>query len=122
MSEQNSSTTQREEYTGPITLPGGTEPHQASLVLDREQETVTIRFDTAIAGSSEWKGTKVRYAPRLKYHEFQFMTSGLPKERVDLTWKFNASLLDDSLAGVIIPRPNDQKVSGEKGFVLNKRR
>ena len=39
---------------------------------------------------------------------------------VQLTWKVNASVMDDSLAGVIIPRPNDKKVTGERGFILSK--
>ena len=55
-----------------------------------------------------------------KYNEIVFRTTDLPVKTVDLVWKFNASKIDNSLAGVIVPQPNKLRVSGEKGFVLNK--
>ena len=35
-----------------------------------------------------------------------------------MTWKLNAAYVDGSLVGVIVPKKNTQKVSGEKGFTL----
>ncbi len=109
-----------ELYQGPITLPGSFEPIETELVLDISGKKVTIIFGESVADTTEWHGREVKVFKRLKFYEVQFLTCGIPKERITLTWKFNASLLDDSLAGVIIPRANDQRISGEKGFVLNK--
>ena len=101
-------------------MPGEGEPHSVSLFLDRDRGAVTLRFDEAVAGAKEWEGYSVRVARRLKYYEVSFRTLGLPKETVELVWKFNASMDDGTLAGVILVRPNDLRVSGEKGFTLAK--
>lgn len=105
-------------YQGSVTLPGESNPRKLSLELDSARETVSLSFDPPVEGGTLWEGTSVRVAQRLKYSEVTFITAGLPKENVELTWKFNASLLDDTLAGVVIARPNDQRITGERGFTL----
>ena len=108
------------EYHGSLTIPGETEPHPVSLYLDKQRQAVKIHFDQEVAGASDWEGSSVRVVQRLKYTEVLFTTTGLPKETVELAWKFNASLEDDTLAGVVVARPNDLRISGEKGFTLAK--
>ena len=110
--------TQWDAYLGTLTLPGEDEPRGVAVYLDTAGQAVKVRFQEPVAGSSEWPGSTVRVVKRLKYHEVQFTTEGLPVETVELVWKFNASLHDDALAGVIIARPNAMRVSGEKGFNL----
>ncbi len=119
-SPNKTETGRTELYHGPITLPGSFEPIDATLSLNKSCKQVTVIFDKSVADSHEWHGKEVKVFKRLKFYEVQFLTNDLPKEKITLTWKFNASLLDDSLAGVIIPRANDQRISGEKGFVLIK--
>ena len=112
--------TQWETYRGMLTLPGDKEPREVGLLLDAPGLSVRVQFREPVGGAVEWPGSSVRVADRLKYREVQFTTEGLPVETVELVWKFNASLQDDTLAGVVTARPNDVKVSGEKGFVLVK--
>ena len=57
---------------------------------------------------------------RPKYQEIQFATTDLPVETVKLTWKMNQSKLDNTLAGVVVARPNTVRVRGEKGFILTR--
>ena len=109
---------QQAEFRGSLMIPSEAEPRNVSLHLDKERKTVAIRFDGEIGGASEWHGSSVRVADRLKYTEVVFTTVGLPKETVQMTWKFNAGYADRTLAGVIIPKKNDQRVTGEKGFTL----
>ena len=112
--------TRDESFRGQLVLPGEQDARNVQISVAPETGSLTLRFDTPIEGDTDWAGSDVRIARRLKYSEVVFITVGLPKETVVLTWKFNASLLDDSLAGVIIPKPNDQKVTGERGFVLKR--
>ncbi len=111
---------QVQEYRGMMTLPGEQEERGVWLSLDAASSSVSIRFDEPIEGSADWQAEGLTVANRLKYNEVVFYTTGLPKETVQITWKFNSSLLDDSLAGVVIARPNALRVTGEKGFVLTK--
>lgn len=114
------SSEQVQEYRGVMTLPGEQEERGVSLSLDAAAPSVSIRFDEPIDGNADWQAEGLTVANRLKYNEVVFYTTGLPKETVQVTWKFNSSLLDDSLAGVVIARPNALRVTGEKGFVLTK--
>ncbi len=111
---------QVQEYKGVMVLPGEQDERKVSLSLNRETPSVDIRFDEPIEGEMEWQAQNLTVANRLKYVEFVFTTTGLPKEAIGVTWKFNSSLIDDSLAGVVIAQPNDQRITGEKGFVLTK--
>ena len=107
------------EYRGALTVPGETEPRQASVTLDVEEGGATIRFDEPAAGANEWTGGSVRVIRRLKYYEVTFVTTGLPKETIELDWRCNVSLDGVMAAGVVTVRPNELKVSGEKGFSLD---
>ena len=109
-----------EEYKGWLTLPGDTEQRQVSLFLDEGNAGVTVQFDDEVAGARDWDGSSVRLVRRHKYIEVQFRTHDLPQETVELAWKFNAGYEDDTLAGVVVARPNELRVSGEKGFTLVK--
>lgn len=103
-----------------MVLPGENDERGVSLMLDTASPSVNIRFDEPIEGNTQWEAQDLTIASRLKYNEVVFFTTGLPKETVEVTWKFNSSLIDDSLAGVLIARPNNLRVTGEKGFVLTK--
>ena len=108
----------REELKGSLTIPSETEPRQAAVLLDRERETVSVQFEEQVAGAAEWNGASLRVVDRPKYTEIQFITTDLPKETVELVWKLNASLDNETVAGVVVARPNALRVSGEKGFTL----
>ena len=108
------------EYRGTLVLPGEQEARAVSISMNIAENTVQVRFEQPGEGKNNWDGSNVKLARRLKYNEAVFSTTGLPMDPVQLTWKFNASILDDSLAGVIIPRPNAMRVTGERGFILSK--
>ena len=103
-----------------MVLPGEQDERKVSLSLNKETPSVDIHFEEPIEGKTEWQAQSLTVANRLKYDEVVFTTIGLPKDDVGVTWKFNSSLIDDSLAGVVIAQPNDQRITGEKGFVLTK--
>ena len=107
-----------QELIGPLTIPSETEPRQAAVLVDREGRTVSVKFEEEVAGSAEWSGSSLQVVDRPRYTEIQFVTMDLPKETIELIWKLNASLEDDSVAGVVVARPNKLRVSGEKGFTL----
>ena len=109
-----------QEYKGVMVLPGEQDERGVTLSLNTDAPSVGIRFDEPIEGETEWQAQNLTVANRLKYNEVVFSTTGLPKEAIGVTWKFNSSLIDDSLAGVVIAQPNDQRITGEKGFVLTK--
>ncbi len=111
---------QVQEYKGVMVLPGEQEERRVTLALDKTEPSVGITFDEPIEGKTEWQSENLTVANRLKYDEVVFRTTGLPKEAIEVTWKFNSSLIDDSLAGVVIALPNDQRITGEKGFVLTR--
>ncbi len=108
------------KYKGVMVLPGEQDERGLTLSLDTEGPTVDIHFDEPIEGRTAWQAENPTLANRLKYNEVVFTTTGLPKAEIGVTWKFNSSLIDDSLAGVVIALPNDQRITGEKGFVLTK--
>ncbi len=107
-------------YTGTAHLPGVEEEVDITATIDEKSNTVSIMLGREIGGSTVWNGGEVVINQRLKYSEITFRTIDLPIESIDLVWKFNASKLDNSLAAVIVPQPNKLRVSGEKGFILNK--
>ena len=109
-----------DKYQGSVSIPSESDKRNVTALIDREGKAVTLRFDDPVAGSSEWVGSKVRVVGRLKYDEIQFATNDLPQKSVELTWKFNAGKLEDTIAGVVIAKPNDLRVSGEKGFILKR--
>ena len=107
-------------YKGVMVLPGEQDERGVTLSLDTEAPSVDIDFDEPIEGKTAWQAENITLFNRLKYNEVVFTTTGLPKEEIGVTWKFNSSLIDDSLAGVVIAMPNDQRITGEKGFVLTR--
>ena len=107
-------------YKGSGFIPGIDEKIELTAHINEEERSVVIQFDHEVGGESTWHGNDVEMNQRPKYNEIVFRTTDLPVETVDLVWKFNASKIDNSLAGVIVPKPNKLRVSGEKGFVLSK--
>ena len=107
-------------YKGSGYIPGIDEKVELTAQINEEEGSVVIQFDREVGGESTWHGNEVEMNHRPKYNEIVFRTTDLPVDTVDLVWKFNASKIDNSLAGVIVPQPNKLRVSGEKGFVLNK--
>ena len=98
-----------------------TDPRAHTAVeLDSGDGTVTLKFDEPVAGSSEWVGQNAIFMDRPKYQEIQFTTFHLPKETVELIWKMNKSKLDNTIAGVVVARPNSVRVRGEKGYILTR--
>ena len=110
-----------DEYQGSVVIPSETDQRTVTALIDREGKAVTLRFDEPVAGSDQWVGSKVKIVERLRYDEIQFATNDLPQNTVELTWKFNAAKDEDTIAGVVIARPNDLRISGEKGFILKRK-
>ena len=107
-------------YSGKITVPGVDQECQMTTKIDEKNHSVSLQFEEPIGGKTVWHGINISSFKRTKYHEISFQTIDLPLESIELVWKFNASFLDDSLAAVIVPKANKLRVSGEKGFILNK--
>jgi len=108
------------EYKGSLVLPGEQDKREVSISFSQEDQAVQLQFTEPVGGENNWHGSNVRIVQRLKYGEAVFLTTGLPMAPVEMTWKFNTSNADDSLAGVIIPKPNTMRVTGERGFILNR--
>lgn len=104
------------EFVGPVVLPGEDDTRDVVVSIDEENQSVSFRFSNATIV----EGENVNIVQRIKYLEAVFTTSGLPKEDVELTWKFNAGHASGSLAGVVIAKPNPHRITGEKGFSLEK--
>ncbi|MCE2458953.1 MAG: hypothetical protein J4G14_14260 [Dehalococcoidia bacterium] len=109
-----------EQYRGSLAIPNHDDRMGVTVVIDRSDGSVTLKFDEPVAGSAEWHGEKVLLMDRPKYQEIQFATTDLPVETVELTWKMNQSKLDNTIAGVVVARPNTVRVRGEKGFILTR--
>ena len=105
-------------FSGKLNIPGDKGTHRVSVALDTESQAVSIRFESAVGGSSEWHGLDVQMSRRLKLHEVVFRTSGLPQAGLELTWKMNVALDDATLAGVVIARPGETGIKGENGYTL----
>ena len=110
--------TGQDEFRGWLTIPTETEPRQATVLVDRKSSAASVRFNEPVAGSAEWKSTSLTVVERPKYTEIVFITTGFPKDTVELIWKLNASVDDETVAGVVVVRPNELRISGEKGFTL----
>ena len=107
-----------EEFVGSLTLPGDKEPRKVFLILNETPNTLVLKFHDPIEGTTQWNASTMRITKRQKYLEIWFRTKDLPKANVELSWKCNASLQDNTIAGVVVALPNDEKISGEKGFSL----
>ena len=109
-----------ERFRGALAIPSENDRRGVTVTLDGEGESATLTFDEPVAGSAEWSGVDVVFMDRPKYREIQFTTVDLPKETVRLIWKMNESKLDNTIAGVVVARPNEVRVRGEKGFILTR--
>ena len=109
-----------DQFRGSLAIPSETERRDVTVEFDKAGGSVTLRFDEPVAGSAEWHGVDVIMMDRPKYHEVQFFTVDLPKETVRLIWKMNESKLDNTIAGVVVARPNNVRVRGEKGYILTR--
>ncbi|MCL0028624.1 hypothetical protein M1N23_00550 [Dehalococcoidia bacterium] len=109
-----------EEYRGALVIPSETDRHVLAIFINKAEAAVKLRFDDPIAGMRDWQAANVTVVERLKYHDIQFATNDLPKETVTLSWKLNVAKFDDTAAGVVVAKPNEVRVSGEKGFVLTR--
>jgi hypothetical protein len=107
-------------YTGSVKVPGTEGPVDISLGVDLDAPAVSVDFSEALGGSSRWNGGNISVRRLVKYDEVHFVTDGLPVDGVVMQWKTNLSKVDGSVAGVIIVRPNESRVSGESGFTLSR--
>ncbi len=107
-------------YRGSLAIPSENDRRGVTVAFDRAAESVTLEFDEPVAGAAEWRGRNAIFMDRPRYLEIQFVTLDLPKETVELTWKMNESKLDNTIAGVVVARPNAVRVRGEKGFILTR--
>ena len=105
-------------YYGSVTLPSEKESIGFSLNINRDTKSIELNFSEPIEKSSNWKCTDIKIIRRTKFDEIVFFTHGIPKPSVPLIWKINASLIDNTAAGVVIARENDKGIKGEKGFKL----
>ena len=106
------------EYRGKVVVPADNQSHLVTVFVDEERESVNLRFDGPLAGSSDWEGLSPQVTRRLKYLEVIFKTKGLPVKGLELIWKMNIFFDHTTAAGVVIARPNDLKIKGEHGFTL----
>ena len=109
-----------ERFRGDLAIPSENDRRGVTVTLDGERGSATLNFDEPVAGSAEWNGVDVVFMDRPKYREVQFTTVDLPKETVRLIWKMNESKFDNTVAGVVVARPNAVRVRGEKGFILTR--
>ena len=110
--------TGQEKFRGMLTIPTEIESRLATIVVDRKSSAASVRFDEPVEGSAEWKSTSLTVVELPKYTEIVFVTRGFPKDTIEIIWKLNANADDETVAGVAVIRPNELRVSGEKGFTL----
>ena len=106
-------------YVGSMTLPGDQEPQSVEVFFQTTENAISVQFPEQ-KESTEWQGENVVMTERLKFDEITFATQGIPVSGVELAWRIHASKDDDTAAGVITVKPNDKKISGDKGFILFK--
>ena len=107
-------------YAGSVRVPGTEGAVGVSLGVDLDAPAVSVDFAEPVAGSRRWNGASITVRRLQKYDEVHFLTHGLPAEGVALQWKANVSNVDGTVAGVVIARPNDSRVTGEMGFNLSR--
>ena len=106
------------EYTGTLRIPGTKEDGAVTLIVGLENKSVRLNLSGPEFKDMDFQIGFVTVRNLLKYDELHFITSDLPIKDVDLQWKTNIARADNSVAGVIIARPNKHKVVGEVGFSL----
>lgn len=106
-------------YVGSITLPGDQESQSLTVSFHTAEEEVRIQFPEQ-ESCTEWQGENVLIIERLKFYEVTFSTQGIPVSGVELAWRIHSDKNDGTAAGVITVKPNDKRISGDKGFILIK--
>ena len=106
-------------FVGSITLPGDQEPQPVAVFFQTAERAISVQFPEQDE-STEWQGESVVMIERLKFDEVTFSTQGIPVSGVELAWRIHADKHDGTAAGVITVKPNDKKISGDKGFILFK--
>tara|TARA_Y100001936_G_scaffold253692_1_gene320121 strand:- start:2993 stop:3367 length:375 start_codon:yes stop_codon:yes gene_type:complete len=105
-------------FTGNLRIPGTIEETGVDLTVSLSSKSVDLAFSSPEIERLSFQIGSITVRNLLKYDELHFVTSGLPIEDVDLQWKTNIARADNTVAGVIIARPNKHKVVGEIGFSL----
>ena len=111
-------TTAEVEYTGTLRIPGTKEEGAVTLIVRLDNKSVRLNLSGPEFKDMNFQIGSVTVRNLLKYDELHFITSDLPIKDVYLQWKTNIARADNSVAGVIIARPNKHKVVGEVGFSL----
>ena len=109
----------REHYAGSVLVPGTDGAVNIRLEVDLNEPSVSLDFGEELGGASRWAGDSITVRRPVKYDEVHFVTDGLPAIGVVMQWKTNLSKVDGSVAGVIIVRPNESRITGESGFILS---
>ena len=107
------------KYVGSMTLPGDREPQSVEVFFQTTEKAISVQFPEQ-EDSTEWQGGNVVMIERLKFDEITFASEGIPVPGVELSWRIHADKDDGTAAGVITVKPNDKKISGDKGFILYK--
>ena len=107
-------------YTGTVKVPGTEGAVGVSMGVDLDAPAVSVEFDEPVAGAQRWDGGSITVRRLQKYDEVHFLTTDLPVDGVALQWKANLSNVDGTVAGVVIARPNEMRITGEIGFILTR--
>lgn len=110
----------REHFAGSVLVPGTDGAVNIRLEVDLNVPSVSLDFGEELGGASRWAGDSITVRRLVKYDEVHFVTDGLPATGVVMQWKTNLSKVDGSVAGVIIVRPNESRITGESGFILSR--
>lgn len=110
--------TDQSVYSGSLRVPGTSEETAVNLIVGLDDKSVELRFSDPGFSDINFQIGSITVRNLLKYDELHFVTTDLPIKEVDLQWKTNIARADNSVAGVIIARPNKHKVVGEIGFSL----
>lgn len=105
-------------YTGTLKIPGTSEETAVNLTVGLDDKSVELSFADPGLNDINFQIGSITVRNLLKYDELHFVTTDLPIKEVELQWKTNIARADNTVAGVIIARPNKLKVVGEIGFSL----
>lgn len=105
-------------YTGTLRIPGTSEETAVNLTVGLDDKSVELSFADPGLNDINFQIGSITVRNLLKYDELHFVTTDLPIKEVELQWKTNIARADNTVAGVIIARPNKLKVVGEIGFSL----